>query len=68
MSTVAEIVAAAAQLDEEQFLLLRRELDHLEQELWEKELSQTTTELNEANITDEDIDRLVLRRRRESHL
>jgi hypothetical protein len=67
MSTVAEIVAAAAQLDQDQFLTLRQELDRLERELWDKELGRVTEELERASVTDEDIDRLVLeRRRRES--
>jgi hypothetical protein len=66
MATVSEIVAAAAQLDPEQFLELRRELDRLEQELWEAELDQTTAELEQAHVTDEDIDQMVMKRRRES--
>ena len=65
MTTVDEIVSAAARLEPEQFLLLRAELDRLEERLWEAELAQTAVELNEANLTDEEVDRLVLRRRRE---
>ena len=66
MSTVEEIVAAAAQLDSAEFLTLRQELDRLEQQLWETELAATTEDMQRANITDENIDRLVLRRRREN--
>ncbi len=67
MSTISEIVAAAAQLDEDQFLALREELDRLERELWDKELVRTTAEFERAGFTDEDIDRVVReQRRRES--
>lgn len=65
MSTVHEIVTAAASLDPDQFLLLREELDRLEERLWETELAETTRDMDEANITDDDIDRFVLRRRHE---
>jgi hypothetical protein len=66
MSTVQEIVTAAARLDAEQFLQLRQELERLEQERWESERAKATAELTQAGLTDEAIDRLVLRRRRES--
>ena len=66
MSTVEEIVAAASQLDSAEFLKLRQELDRLEHHLWEVELAVTAEEMKAANITDDDIDRLVLRRRREN--
>lgn len=66
MSTVKDIVAAAAQLDSAEFLLLRQELDRLEQGLWEAEHAATSEEMRQVNVTDDDIDRLVLRRRRES--
>jgi hypothetical protein len=65
MRTLDEIVAAAAQLSSAQFVRLRQKLDRLEQKIWEGELTRTTQELCAADITDEKIDRLVLRRRRE---
>lgn len=63
MSTVKDIVAAAAQLDSAEFLLLRQELDRLEQGLWEAEHAATSEEMRQANVTDDAIDSLVLRRR-----
>lgn len=66
MKTIDKIVAAAAKLDSGQLVRLRRKLDRLEEKLWQIELKRTTDEMRKANITDEDIDRLVLRRRCES--
>jgi hypothetical protein len=66
MSTVPEIVDAAAHLDPDQFVHLREELDRLEERIWKAELARTSTEMNVANLTDEEIDRLVMKRRRES--
>jgi hypothetical protein len=65
MSSVDEILSAAASLNPDQFVVLRDELDRLEEELWQGELTRTTAELRDAKITDEEIDRLVMRRRRE---
>jgi hypothetical protein len=65
MSTVDEIVGAAARLDAAQFLQLRQKLDDLEKELWEAEFAKTAAEMEQANVTDETIDRLVMRRRYE---
>jgi len=66
MTTVAEIVTAIARLDPDQYLQLREELDRLDQQRWEAELQRTTEEMAKANVTDEDLDEIVLRRRRES--
>lgn len=65
MKTVDEILAAVKQLDTAGFLRLRQKLDRLESKLWEEELKRTTAEMKKAKLTDDDIDRLVLRRRRE---
>lgn len=65
MSIIDEIVTAASKLDSAQFLRLRRRLDRLEQKLWKAELARTSAELSKMRITDEDIDRLVMRRRYE---
>jgi hypothetical protein len=43
---------------------VREELDRMEEQLWQGDLTKTTAELREAKITDEEIDRFVLRRRR----
>ena len=66
MSTVKEIVAAARHLRADQLLQLRRQLDRLEKELWAKELARTSNALKRRKISDETIDRLVMRRRREN--
>ena len=65
MKTVEQIVAAASHLAPTQFLKLRRQLDRLEKKLWESELAKTSAKLAKANITDKDIDRMVMRRRYE---
>ncbi len=56
MSGVNEILTAAASLDPDQFVVLREELDRLEEELWRGELTKTTAEMRDAKITDEEID------------
>ena len=65
MSTVPEIVDAAAHLDPDQFVVLREELDRLEERMWEEELARTSADMDRANVTDEEIDRLVVKRRHE---
>lgn len=65
MTTVAEIVRAAAKFDADQLLELRRELDRLEQQLWESELDRATEQFSRANLTEDDIDRIVLKHRYE---
>ncbi len=66
MKTIDDIIAAARKLSQAQFLRLREKLDRLEKETWAAELARTSADLREANLTDENIDRLVMRRRRES--
>ncbi len=66
MKTVDEILDAVKQLDPAHFLSLRRKMERLEKKLWEDELKRTTAAMQKNGITDEDIDRLVTRRRRES--
>jgi len=63
--TIHEIVSAAERLGPDEFVLLREELDRLEERIWEAELAQTTREMDQAHLTDDEIDRLVARRRRE---
>jgi hypothetical protein len=65
MVTVDEIIAAAEKLRPEQFLRLRRRLDRLEQRLWKAESARAGRELRAAGVTDEDVDQMVMRRRRE---
>jgi hypothetical protein len=65
MVTVDEIVAAAKQLGPDQFCRLRRRLDRLEQRLWKAESRRAGQELAAKGVTDEDLDQLIMRRRRE---
>jgi hypothetical protein len=65
MVTVDEIVAAAEKLKLDQFLRLRGRLDRLEKRLWKAESARAGQELEAAGVTDEDIDRMIMRRRRE---
>ena len=66
MSTVDKIVAAASKLSAAQWMTLRRKLDRLEKKNWEAELAAVSAEMKRRKITDDDIDRKVMRRRRES--
>jgi hypothetical protein len=66
MTTIEEIVAAAERLTPAQFVKLRKKLDRLETKLWDDELSQMDRKMKNAGLTDDDIDQMVTRRRRES--
>jgi hypothetical protein len=63
MSTVAEIVKAVEQLDPDDFLKLRTELDRVEEGLWQRELARATARHRKGKLTDAKIDQLVLKRR-----
>lgn len=66
VKTLDEIVAAAERLKPAELLQLRRRLDQLEKKLWKQELSAATKQLKSLKISDREIDRIVMRRRRES--
>ena len=66
MPTVDEIVAAAKRLRPDELLRLRKRLDRLEQRLWSLESQKAGKDLKAAGVSDRDIDRMVMRRRRES--
>jgi len=66
MKTVEEIFAAAEKLRPDQLLRLRKKLDRLEERIWKAELNRVSDKLKKANITDEDINQMVMRRRYES--
>jgi hypothetical protein len=66
MTTVTDIVTAVSSLSPDDFLKLRQELERLEEGLWESELRKTTEDLKARNVGDDELDQLVLRRRRES--
>jgi hypothetical protein len=65
MSDVDAIVAAARKLPAAQFQALLRKLDRIEDRLWKAEQARASASLERRGITDKDIDRMVLRRRRE---
>jgi DNA-binding transcriptional regulator YhcF (GntR family) len=66
MKTVEEIVAAVEKLNPDQFVRFRQKLHRLEEKMWKAELKRTTAEMKRKGITDSDIDRMVMRRRREN--
>lgn len=66
MRTIDEIVAAASKLSSDQFVKLRQKLDRLERKTWATELAAVTAEMKRRKIDENDIDRKVMRRRRES--
>jgi hypothetical protein len=66
MKSLNEIVRAAKHLKPAEFVRLRKHLDRVERSLWASELSAATGELREEGINDQHIDRVVMRRRRES--
>ena len=63
--TVREIVSAAERLDPDRVRAFRQKLNSLEEQMWEAELAETSRQMDHANLTDDQIDRLVARRRRE---
>ena len=65
MKTLDQIVAAAEHLKPAEFLRLRRRLDQLEKRMWARELSAATRKLRSLKASDQEIDRIVMRRRRE---
>jgi len=66
MRTVDEILDAVKRLDMIRFLSLRRKMDRMEKKLWEEELKRTSAAMRKNGLTDDVIDGLVTRRRRES--
>jgi hypothetical protein len=65
MTTIEEIVAAARDLKPADFVQLRKKLDRVEEQLWQGELAAASEELRESGVTDNQIDQMVVRRRRE---
>jgi len=63
MSTIAEIIKAVERLGTEEFLKLRTALDRVEERLWDRELGRVTARHRKGNLTDAQIDELVLKRR-----
>ncbi len=62
--SVTEIVAAATQLRPNAFLRLREKLDEVEEQQWRSSLAKITKRTRAKGIGDEQIDEMVMRRRR----
>ena len=68
MSTVEQIVAAAERLKPGEFSRLRRKLDRLEERQWQAESTGVREKLAARQVTDKQIDKRVLHRRRENRI
>ena len=64
--TVTELVAAASQLRPDAFLRLREKLDEVEERQLRDSLARITKRTRAKGVTEEQIDEIVMRRRRES--
>ena len=63
--TVSELVSAARQLNDSQWLRLLTALDHLEERRFQKDRELASKVAQEKGITEDDIDEFIMRRRRE---
>jgi len=61
--TMREIVSAIERLPPDEFLKLQARVDRIAERIWQQEHRRATERFRKAKLTDEDIDRLVLRRR-----
>jgi hypothetical protein len=66
MKTVDEILAAIQKLKPAQFVRLQQKLERLEKKIWKTELARATEKMKKAKITDELINRMLMRRRYEN--
>lgn len=64
--TVTELVEAASQLRPDAFLRLRDKLDEVEERQWRASLVRITKRTRAKGVTEEQVDEIVMRRRRES--
>ncbi len=65
MLTLNEIMAAVDELRPSQLVRLRKRIERREQKVWEEERAQVAAQLRKANINDDYVNELVVRRRRE---
>jgi len=63
MTSVREILSAIEKLPTDDFLKLQARMDRIAERIWEREHRRVTSRFRKAKLTDDDIDRLVLRRR-----
>jgi hypothetical protein len=64
--TVSELVSAARQLEDDQWLRLMTALDRIEDQRFRKERDRAAKRPDGSVITDDEIDEIVVRQRRES--
>jgi hypothetical protein len=62
-SSVKEIVGAIEKLSPEEFVKLQARIDRISEKLWQNEHQRLSRTFREEGLSDEDIDRLILRRR-----
>jgi hypothetical protein len=63
MSSVKEIVSAIEKLSPTEFDKLQARMDRIAERIWQKEHRAATSRFRKTGLTDDDIDRFVLRRR-----
>ena len=63
--TVSELVSAARQLEDGQWLRLLTALDRIEEQRFRKDRELAAKTIREKGITDDDLDEDIMRRRRE---
>lgn len=63
MSSVKEIVSAIEKLSPEEFEKLQARMDRIAESMWQKEHKRLSAKFRREGLTDDDIDRFILRRR-----
>jgi hypothetical protein len=65
MPAVEEVMTIVEQMTEEERMELRRRLDAIDEQEWQKELDESTRQFQAAGMTDDDIDEAVRKLRYE---
>jgi hypothetical protein len=63
MSSVREILSAIERLTAEEFAKLQAQMNRIAERIWQKEHERLSRKFRQEGLTDDDVDRLVLRRR-----
>ena len=63
MSSVREILSAIEKLSPDDFVKLQARMDRIAEQIWQKEHKRLSRKFRQEGLTDDDIDRFVLRRR-----
>jgi hypothetical protein len=64
MSTVREILVEIEKLPPREFERLRARIDRIAERIWQKEHDRMSRKFRQAGLTDDDVDRFILQRRR----